>query len=386
MNRVSINHARSQSFFRRAWLLLFIALIPLFTQSCSTIVSSPEGTITTHVQDSGVLVYAPRAARAQKVVFDTSDKQMIHESDTPFRKFFNSHSNDFAPGKVDYAKTTILNDVVNRLNNKDYIRLMVKDIIDQHKGTAIAPFYSQIEKELNSALKQLINKRKELESTIGDANNLVDLSKLKDKVELAKRWTEVLKETLEEINQNSKHINKTVNSKTEVVTTKSLIKGFKNVVTTEITDGLGIIDNKSSSIKSKYKKLSDLKLPDTLNNLKYNINDNVKRIKNSATPAILPNNYEEEINNNIDHLKDEYEKSNNEVSKEYFDIEEIINNITLMNGLLAQFKEKLEILNPLISNNISIEFEDTNPLSDKLNIIRTQIIGILSGPDMQDFR
>lgn len=100
-------------YFRRGNIFIFYAIIQVFASSCTHFVSSPEGTTTELVQKSGVLVYAPRTARAQKVVFDTPDKQLIHEPDTPFRKFFNSHSDDFAYHKVDYAKTTILNDIVS---------------------------------------------------------------------------------------------------------------------------------------------------------------------------------------------------------------------------------------------------------------------------------
>jgi len=99
--------------------------------------SSPEGTVTTLVQDRQVLVYAPRAARAQKVIFDTPDRQLIYEPDTPFRTFFDGHSPDFADGKVDYAKATILKDVVNMLRNKEYVRLLVREVVERHLASAI---------------------------------------------------------------------------------------------------------------------------------------------------------------------------------------------------------------------------------------------------------
>src|SRR5678816_1192566 len=84
-------------------------------------VSSPEGTLTTYVAGKNSLIYPPRSARAQKVDFDTAEKQMIYESDTPFRTFFNSRSADFQPNKVDYAKTTILGDIISMLRNKHYV-------------------------------------------------------------------------------------------------------------------------------------------------------------------------------------------------------------------------------------------------------------------------
>lgn len=110
--------------------------------SCTNhhIVSSPEGTVTSFVEDSGVLVYAPRSARAQKVVFDTSDQQLIHKPDTPFRKFFDSHAGDFAnKADLEYAKTTILADIVNMVRNKEFIREMIKKIVYDHLDSAIAP-------------------------------------------------------------------------------------------------------------------------------------------------------------------------------------------------------------------------------------------------------
>lgn len=126
------------SVIRNLFLINLFLLIPLFS-GCATVVSSPEGTITTYVGNKRVQVYAPRSARAQKVVFDTADKQMIHESDTPFRRFFNSHSADFRPGMVNYAKSTILNDLVNRIRNMEYVRGMVSEVIERHKKTAIQP-------------------------------------------------------------------------------------------------------------------------------------------------------------------------------------------------------------------------------------------------------
>ena len=51
----------------------------LMLAGCGRIdMSSPEGTTTQYVREKGVLVYAPRSARAQKVVFDTPEKEMIH--------------------------------------------------------------------------------------------------------------------------------------------------------------------------------------------------------------------------------------------------------------------------------------------------------------------
>src|SRR5262245_28875957 len=93
-------------------------------------ISSPEGTLTTYVEGKNSLIYPPRSARAQKVEFDTADKQMIYEPDTPFRAFFNSHAADFAPGKLDYAKTTILGDIIANLRNKRFIRAIVKEVFD----------------------------------------------------------------------------------------------------------------------------------------------------------------------------------------------------------------------------------------------------------------
>ena len=124
-------------FLSKKGVMLLLLAVPLL-QSCNKyIISSPEGTTTNYMEDSGVLVYAPRAAKAQKVIFDTKERQLIHEPDTPFRKFFNSHKNDFADGQLDYAKTTILEGIVSRLRNKEYIRRMVQEVLSRHKKTAI---------------------------------------------------------------------------------------------------------------------------------------------------------------------------------------------------------------------------------------------------------
>ncbi|MEW6158889.1 MAG: hypothetical protein AB1813_15805 [Verrucomicrobiota bacterium] len=116
-----------------------IIVIAVGLQAAPPPVSSPEGTQTSYAEGRHTMVYPPRAARAQKVEFDTPDKQMIHEPDTPFRGFFNSHSADFAPGKLDYAKTTILGDVVSMLQNKRFIRDMIEEVVLQHVDTAIFP-------------------------------------------------------------------------------------------------------------------------------------------------------------------------------------------------------------------------------------------------------
>ena len=143
-------------------LPIFIILL-FFSTSCAPLISSPEGTTTTHVQESGVQVYAPRAARAQKVVFDTADDQMIHESDTPFRKFFNAHASDFKHGKLDYAKATILRDIVAQLKNKEYILRILKKIINRQKekiGTDDASSEAQVKEieQWNNLDSQLIGK------------------------------------------------------------------------------------------------------------------------------------------------------------------------------------------------------------------------------------
>ena len=133
---------RFESSLRHLKTPFLILTIMGSTISCTPrhIVSSPEGTVTSYVEDSGVLVYAPRSARAQKVVFDTPDQQLIHKPDTPFRKFFDSHAKDFGnKAKLEYAKTTILADIVNMVRNKEFIREMIQEVVDEHLDTAIAP-------------------------------------------------------------------------------------------------------------------------------------------------------------------------------------------------------------------------------------------------------
>ncbi|MEE8575232.1 MAG: hypothetical protein V3T30_07450, partial [Thermodesulfobacteriota bacterium] len=131
---------------------LCVAVVAVLT-SCATIVSSPEGTTTTYVEKSNVLVYAPRAARAQKVVFDTEDKQMIQKPDTPFRQFFDSHSKDFKDGKLDYAKTTILESIVDRLRNREFIEPMIREVVERHKDLVIKPIYDAKDGEAEKKAK-----------------------------------------------------------------------------------------------------------------------------------------------------------------------------------------------------------------------------------------
>lgn len=113
----------------------------LLILGCTTAVtSSPEGTTTTYVENSGVRVYAPRSARAQKVVFDTGDEQMIHARDTPLRRFFDRHAADFNGGEaLARAKTTILEDIVHRLKNREYVRNMIREVIAQHPEAIAEP-------------------------------------------------------------------------------------------------------------------------------------------------------------------------------------------------------------------------------------------------------
>lgn len=121
----------------KAPILSLLVLVLLLAGCRERWVSSPEGTATSYVQERGILVYAPRSARVQKVVFDTADNQLIQEPDTPFRTFFNAHSSDFKEGRLEYAKTTILGDIVNRIENREFIREMIAESIARHKSRAI---------------------------------------------------------------------------------------------------------------------------------------------------------------------------------------------------------------------------------------------------------
>lgn len=157
------------------WYLLPV-IVSCFSGCTPIVFSSPEGTITTYVKDSGVQVYAPRAARAQKVVFDTADQQLIQKPDTAFRKFFDSHSIDFASGKVEYAKTTILGDVVNMVRNREFIRDMIKEVVDAHRDSAIAPntkLTTQL-KDADQAIQQLAGARSMI--SLGKTEELLSLA------------------------------------------------------------------------------------------------------------------------------------------------------------------------------------------------------------------
>jgi hypothetical protein len=120
------------------WAVLALLLSESDVTRCAQVVSSPEGTATKYVSEHGPVVYAPRAARAQKVIFDTPDKQLIWTPDTPFRNFFDSHSADFEPGTLEYAKSTILSDIIAMLRSREYLRYLVAAVIDEHKKTAIS--------------------------------------------------------------------------------------------------------------------------------------------------------------------------------------------------------------------------------------------------------
>ncbi|MEM7245893.1 MAG: hypothetical protein AAF533_11150 [Acidobacteriota bacterium] len=102
-------------------------------------ISSPEGTATSHVREKGPLVLPPRSAIVQKVIFDTPDKQLIHSPDTPFRRFFDARSRDFAAGKLEEAKATILADIVALLRNRQYLTPWLTEVVTRHRDTAIAP-------------------------------------------------------------------------------------------------------------------------------------------------------------------------------------------------------------------------------------------------------
>jgi hypothetical protein len=126
---------KAQAASTTLWL---VCLIAFSSRLHAAQISTPDGTTTSYVEGSGVRVLAPRAARAQKVLFDTPDRQMIYEPDTPFRQFFDVHGPDFAPGKVNYAKATILSDIVSMLRNKEFVRLMITDVVESHHNTAIS--------------------------------------------------------------------------------------------------------------------------------------------------------------------------------------------------------------------------------------------------------
>ncbi len=117
---------------------LVLGSLSVSTLQAAQIVASPEGTATTYVSKEGPLVFAPRAARAQKVIFDTPEKQLIYAPDTPFRRFFDSHAYDFDSAGLEYAKTTILGDIVNRLRSREYIRDIVGQVIEDYRDQAIS--------------------------------------------------------------------------------------------------------------------------------------------------------------------------------------------------------------------------------------------------------
>lgn len=114
---------------------LLLAAVAISTLACRSSIplSREDEMTTTYAGGREAMVYAPRSARAQKVVFDDPKGRLIHERDTSFRQFFASHSRDFAPGEVEYAKITILEDVLHRLESRSYVQGMVLDLIERHR-------------------------------------------------------------------------------------------------------------------------------------------------------------------------------------------------------------------------------------------------------------
>ncbi len=95
-------------------------------------ITSTEGLADPNSIKKGAVVFAPRAARAQKIIFDDGTKELIHAPDTPLRRFFESHSPDFRGGKLEYAKTTILGDLIDQLRGRNYLGDLVRAVVERH--------------------------------------------------------------------------------------------------------------------------------------------------------------------------------------------------------------------------------------------------------------
>ncbi len=135
---------------------LALATAQLMPLACAApVMSSPEGTVTSRVQQKGVLVYAPRSASAKKIIFDTPDKQLIYAPDTTLRKFFDSRADDFGRGKLEYAKTTILGDVVELVREGGLVEEMLRETVERYADDAIKP-RAPTDKEVTSAEKRAI--------------------------------------------------------------------------------------------------------------------------------------------------------------------------------------------------------------------------------------
>lgn len=117
--------------------VLFLGLIGAACLNAPAL--SPEGTATSDALNRNAAVYAPRAARAQKVIFDDPSKEMIYAPDTPLRRFFDAHARDFNDKDLDYAKTTILMDIVAMVRGREYLGRVVREVIDRHSATALRP-------------------------------------------------------------------------------------------------------------------------------------------------------------------------------------------------------------------------------------------------------
>ncbi len=129
-------------------------------------ITRSEGTTTTYANKvAKVQVLPPRAARAQKVVLDDPAVLAIQERDTPFRQFFSARSGDFSD--VDYAKVTILTDVLNRLRNRSYVRNMLLTVLKKHEA-AIDTSWGDAEHQRELRARRLDTLASALDRTFSD--------------------------------------------------------------------------------------------------------------------------------------------------------------------------------------------------------------------------
>ncbi len=377
MNNKNGNNSRfrfSLNFNSSGFILILLLILLIPVSSCNQhLISSPEGTITSHVQDKEVLVYAPRAARAQKVVFDTSDKQMIHEPDTPFRRFFNDHTSDFSRGNVDYAKTTILKDIVSRVNNKEFIRSMLHEIIERHKEYAIAPSNASDENELNSIVDRLDNRMKKLE--IANKRKLIDLNELIEQIDCGRELIKDMNKLLTKINHYSTTITLTAKNdtgiqKTKLVVTETLISNLKDFIETEISNHVGLINAKIGVIR-RNAKTKLFVLEKELEDLENQVVNNANTIQIRNYPELfnqdLPG-FHNEISTITHDMQLAWQGFKNEVNEEYFDISEVINKV----DSIKKYSDNLNtikinwahIINQF--NNLDISYDDTDRIHDEI--------------------
>ncbi len=171
------------------FLVVFLTLFLSSACAQKHAISSPEGTTTSLVQKSGVHVFAPRSARAQKVTF--SDKNsLISQPDTPLSNFFDEHRPDFANSQFQYAKNTIIANIYAQMENGAYLYEMIAETVHQYEKIIIKADYK----------------------TEDDGKKNIDEADLRRKANLLSRWLSLKIGELDYLNASRQEIRGKVES------------------------------------------------------------------------------------------------------------------------------------------------------------------------------